>query len=190
MSVRVEREGRPIELVSDADLAVLNGLDIELERWCRSVEPVRRVRVDPAVEGFHALSVEGQQRLSRYHPQRFGPQRSLRRLVSADLLERRKTSLGVRFYVTADGDALIEDRADELPGPLCEDCWEESAFGGLDPRSAPDILGLPALAEFCESCVRAALEDVITLEQEARRRARELGDYVNRVERALGEAEE
>jgi hypothetical protein len=163
VTVRVEREGRPIELIRDADLAVLNGLDHETERWCRRVEPIRERRVDPAEEGY-GLVGDGAERLSHYDPGGFPPLKALRRLERAGLVKPRRVRqhLHYRWFVTADGDALLEDRGDELPGALCESCWTETELPRIhvDPQlgAAVPEAALPRFAGMCASCAITVLD--------------------------------
>lgn len=194
MTVRLEREGRAVELVRDADLAVLNGLDHETERRCRNIEAGAGVPVAAEEVGYRLTSGRDAEPLSAYDPGGFYPLKALRRLKRAGLVRSVKQGQrGTLWFVTADGDALLEDRADDLPGPICWSCWSAEAMPALELDIEPpdDDIEPPDdgyIDGTCASCAITILEAAETEAREARRRAAERYDAVCRYTAAAFEA--
>lgn len=183
--IPVKRDGLVV-VVTDADLAVLNGLDIELERWCRQVERIRREPIDPAVEGYGLTQGRDYERLTHYHPAGAYPRSSLNALERAGLVESRKKKIGVRWYVTAAGDALLEDRADELGGALCRVCGEEPAIHDLQVEVDPEGLR-EGIEGCCPHCAEGVLERI---EADAVRQLDFAEEYAARERRYIAAARE
>lgn len=157
MPARLEREGQPIELISDADLAVLNGLDHEIERRMRRAEAYNGEEPTTPL-GHHLSNSRHSEVLSRYHPAGDFPRKSLKRLERAGLVESRRNMYGISWFVTSDGDALLEEYGDDLPGPLCDRCWDASALPDLKVSApVPDLTFPPDIEGECQDCAEKTL---------------------------------
>lgn len=174
MPTRLERKGQPIELISDADLAVLNGLDHEIARH------ERRCNFDGCGLCGHYSLTSGRrcEPLSRYHPQGAFPRSSLKRLERAGLVvSQRRWQMPIGWSITGEGDGFLAEREDELPGPLCCVCWEAESLPALeiDPEltAGIDRFDTPSVEGCCESCALDVLEETDVQAIKAKREAAE-----------------
>ena len=161
------RRGGDVILVREADVRVLNGLDLEIERQQRAVdarnEHERGSFRYPLHPGYQLAQSRAEEKLSCYHPHGAFPRKSLKALQRAGLVreKRRPKQGGIEWQVTPDGDALLEERADDLPGFLCRMCWDADALPDLQVEaegrgwwhSEPNADGL------CRTCLEDALEE-------------------------------
>lgn len=183
------RRGRDIVLVSEADIAVLNGLDHEIERHQRHVEEAAGEGVElPRRTRYHLTQGRDAEMLSRYHPHRSYPRKALLQLERAGLANRKRDRYGQSWGVTAAGDALLEER-DDLPGLLCWECWEEAACAPFEVETKVDRFEMARLADLCPSCILDAVEAAkasasLRVEQ-ARRNQDRIVTYAGEVAEAL-----
>lgn len=178
--------GDLVVVVTDIDLAILNGLDIELERWCRTLERGWREPVDPAVQGYALTNGREHENLCRYHPAGSYPRASLNALERAGLVKRGKRQGGTRWYVTAAGDELLQEREDELPPALCSACWVEPSVPDLQVKvEAPRW---SRVDELCPSCALEVLTRVERERDEDLERAEEAAGAVDRYCSAVRDA--
>jgi hypothetical protein len=178
--------GDLVVVVTDADLAVLNGLDIELERWCRSLERSWHEEVDPAVEGYPLTAGREHEKLSRYHPAGSYPRASLNALERAGLVKRGKLRGGTRWYVTAAGDELLQEREDELGPALCAHCWVEPSIPDLQVEGEPPRWS--SVDQLCPSCALEVLTRVVRESDEDLERAEESAANARRYVAAVRDA--